>query len=241
MKKNIMGLNIDDVTIQEAIDTVYDFTCGEILKTVYTPNAEIAMTALEDKSFRVILNKGDLVIPDGAGVVLASKLVKNPVRQKTAGYDLVLNILKDVRFKGKTFFLLGAKPKIAELAVENIKSFNPNVNVIGTHHGFFEDSMSDEIINKINKLKPDILFVGLGAPRQEKWIDANKHLLKVKVAMGVGGTIDGLAGVVKRAPSIFIKLNLEWFYRLIKQPARIKRMIKIPVFLFKALTLRSKT
>lgn len=240
MKKDILGLKIDDVTMEEALDIALGFTHSEKPKTVYTPNAEIAMTALEDKEFLNLLNQGDLVIPDGAGVVLASKIIKNPVRQKVAGFDLCSNMLKDPKFNGKTFFFFGAKPNVAEKAVDKMKALNPDLQVVGVQHGYFKEEETEKIIDKINCAKPNILFVGLGAPRQEKWIHDNKDRLNVNLVMGVGGTIDGLAGEVKRAPRIFVKWNLEWLYRLVKQPERFGRMLKIPAFLWRAVKNRAK-
>lgn len=241
MKKDILGLKIDDVTMEEAMETALSFTKSESVKTVYTPNAEIAMTALEDKEFMDILNQGDLVIPDGAGVVLASKIIRKPLRQKVAGFDLASGMLKDPRFYGKTFFFLGAKPGVAEKAVAKLKAQNTNLQVLGVHHGYFKEDETDQILQTINRLNPDILFVGLGAPRQEKWIHARKEQLNARLVMGVGGTIDGLAGEVKRAPDLFVKANLEWLYRLVKQPKRIGRMMNIPAFLMKALKYRRKS
>ncbi|MGI6561877.1 MAG: WecB/TagA/CpsF family glycosyltransferase [Clostridia bacterium] len=241
MKKDILGLNIDDVTMEEALQIALSFTESDSAKTVYTPNAEIAMAALRDSEFLEILNRGDLVIPDGAGVVLASKIINNPLKQKVAGFDLASAMLKNPEFYDKTFFFFGAKPGVAEKAVEKTKAVNPHLKVAGVQHGYFKEEETQEIIDRINLLKPDVLFVGLGAPRQEKWIHAHKDRLKVKLIMGVGGTIDGLAGEVKRAPAFFIDHHLEWLYRLIKQPKRFIRMLNIPAFLWEAVKYRGKT
>lgn len=241
MKKDILGIKIDDVTMEEALEIALSFTKCDSAKTVYTPNAEIAMVALQDNEFLDILNQGDLVIPDGAGVVLASKIINNPLRQKVAGFDLSSSMLKDPRFHGKTFFFLGAKPGVAQKAVDMVKASNPNLQVVGIQHGYFKEDETQQIIRTINNLQPDILFVGLGAPRQEKWIHTHKDHLNAKLIMGIGGTIDGLAGEVKRAPDVFVKWNLEWLYRLVKQPKRFGRMLNIPSFLWQAVRYRMKT
>jgi len=229
VKVNILGLKIDDVTMGEAVGKVLSFTKERGCSMVFTPNAEMAMAAVKNSSLMNVLNGSDMTVPDGAGVVLGAKLLKTPVREKVAGVDLIKSVLSS----GETLsvFLYGSAPGIAEKAAEEIEKTYPSVTVCGTEHGYHDLSFSKTLIQKINSQQPDILLVALGVPAQELWISENKKNLVTGVAIGCGGTLDVLSGNVKRAPGWMIKINLEWFYRLIKQPKRLTRMMRIPLFL----------
>lgn len=227
---NILGVQVDMVTIPEAADKIVEFLSEDKLHTVYTPNSEIIMEAYRDKAFSKVLNEADLLTADGIGVVYASKYLKKPLRERAAGYDIARLLLQKLNYTDHKLFLFGGKPGVAELAMENMKKDYPQLNIVGTRNGYFSEEDEDEIIAQINESGADILFVCLGAPRQEKWIYEHKDKLKVKVAMGVGGSIDVFAGTVQRAPEIFCKTGLEWFYRLMKEPWRAKRMTDLPKF-----------
>ncbi|OQB14588.1 MAG: putative N-acetylmannosaminyltransferase [Firmicutes bacterium ADurb.Bin193] len=225
-KCRILGIDVDKVTMDEAVAVAKGFFGGGV-HTVFTPNPEIIMLSQKDDELKRILNEADLVLPDGIGVVIASRLVKNPLPERVAGYDFVCRLLD----MGFSFYLFGAKPGVADLAAERLRA--RGVNIVGTHSGYFDDDT--EIINDINAKKPDVLLVCLGAPKQEKWINRNKNRLDVKVCIGAGGTLDGLSGNVKRAPEIFIRLNLEWLYRAIIRPSRFIRLAALPKFLISVL------
>lgn len=228
MKKDIMGLNIDNYSKTEFLNLLKETITNNDKKIIYTPNAEIAMMSIEDKSFALILNKADILLPDGQGVVISSKIIKNPLKEKVGGYSLIMSLLES----GFTFnlFLLGSKPGIAEKAKEEIHSKYKNVTVVGTKDGYFTNNEDKSIISKINGSNCNVLLVGLGAPKQEYWIDSNKSNIKANIIIGVGGAIDVISGLGINTPNIFVKFHLEWFYRLIKQPKRFKRMLKIPKF-----------
>lgn len=234
-KVNILGVQVDKVDIEGALQRVRTFLQTEGLKTIFTPNTEMVMAALKDRELLQLLNKGDLVVPDGIGLVYASRKYGNPLPERVAGYDLMMEILNVLSMEGKSIFLLGGEPGIAQKAAEKIKHFFQGIQVKGCYHGFFDEQENDRIIEKINSLKPDVLFVAMGAPKQEKWIYRFKDKLNVRIAMGVGGSFDVLAGRVKRAPAVFRKLGLEWFYRLITQPWRAKRMTALPKFALKVI------
>lgn len=238
MKADILGLKVDNITMAGAVEKVLGFFHGEGCKMIVTPNAEMAMAAVKDRSLMEILNSSDLVIPDGAGVVLGARLLKRPVQEKVAGVDLVKNLLAS----GKEFsvFLYGSAPGVAEKAAQNITSAYPSVSICGTEHGYHDASENSAVLGRINEAEPDFLLVALGVPAQEKWISENQSSLRAKAAIGCGGTIDILSGNIKRAPVWMIKLNLEWLHRLILQPKRFVRMLRIPVFLFKCLVRRFK-
>lgn len=234
-KISVRGVNIDNITLDEAESVIFDFASSKSFHAVFTPNAEIVQLCVEDNSIRGIINSADLVIPDGAGVVLASKILGKPLKAKVPGVDLGERAIKLSQEHSFSVYILGGKPGIAELAAEKLRERYPAFNLVGSHDGYFVKSgkESDDVIEEINKLSPDILFVCFGVPAQEKWIFENKEKLKnIGLVMGLGGSLDSYAGTVKRAPKIFIKLNLEWFYRLIKEPKRIKRMLKLPKFIF---------
>ena len=244
MKKlSIMGVRINNVTMNEVVETIENKIENNEQYVIYTPNTEIVMMCQKDEEFLQLLNKSDVNIPDGIGLIYASKLKKNPLKEKVAGYDLSVNLLKMANEKKLKLFVVGGKPGVAEMAMEKALDTYPDINVVGSQHGYFKGSHLGnfgheeelKIIEDINNAEPDILFVGFGAKKQEQWIEYNKNKIKAKIIIGNGGTLDGLAGNVKRAPEIFIKLGLEWFYRLIKEPRRIKRQILLPIFMFKVI------
>lgn len=229
----IFGVRVDKVTLKEATELVEEFLQGNELKTIYTPNIEIVMKAKENEQLRNLINQGNLVIPDGIGLVYATKIKKKPLPERVTGFDLSINMIELANRKKMSLYLLGGKPGVAEEAAENIRKKYPNVRIAGYHHGYFKEDK--EIIKEINESNPDIIFVGLGFPKQELWIDLYKTQLKSKIVIGNGGTIDVLAGKVKRAPKIYQSLGLEWFYRLIKEPSRIRRQLVIPKFILQVI------
>ena len=238
MKTEIMGVRFDNVTMDEALS--FAEKCIEEKGTSYcvTPNAEIVYTAMHDSEFCRLLNDAALVLPDGAGVILGAKILKTPLKEKVAGIDFAANLLGLLEKQGKTLYLLGSKPGIAELAAEKIVEKHPALKIVGTADGYFIDETP--VIEKINAAKPDVLFVCLGAPKQERFMKEHQDELNVRFMIGLGGSLDGFAGTVKRAPKWMIRLQLEWLYRLIKEPKRFKRMLCLPKFVWATLIKRMK-
>ncbi len=235
-QESILGVKFDVVKEDEALKKLIDFLEeSSSLKKVYTPNPEIVMVAQDDKDLFRILSEADLVLADGIGVIIASKIKGLQLKDRVTGVDTMDKLLRYCGQNQKSIFIFGGKPGVAEMACKNIEKKYEGIKIAGYHHGYVKDNEEDEIINKINEAKADVLFVCLGAPKQEKWIDRNKDKLSCKLAMGVGGSVDVYAGVVKRAPIAFQKLGLEWFYRLLKEPWRFKRMIVLPRFLLKVI------
>ena len=230
MKTDIMGIEFDNVTMQEAVEQARQMLAGTRACYVVTPNAEIAYEALHDETLRELLNGASLVLPDGAGVVLASKILKTPLKQKVAGVDFADNLLGVLAESGKSVYLLGSKPGIAEMAAEKMTEKHPGLNICGMGDGYFKDEYP--VIEKINACSPDVLFVCLGAPKQEIFMKAHQQELQVKLMIGLGGSLDAFAGTVKRAPKWMIRLSLEWLYRLIREPKRFKRMLRLPKYLW---------
>mgnify|MGYP004656130937 FL=1 len=230
MKTDIMGLQFDNITMEEALDAAKALLQGEHAARVVTPNAEIAYEALHDENMRTLLNSAELMLPDGAGVVLASKILKTPLKQKVAGVDFADGLLGVLETTGQSLYLLGSKPGIGELAAQKMMQKHPRLKIAGIADGYFQDEAP--VIDKINASGADVLFVCLGAPKQEQFMARHQKALHVKLMAGLGGSLDSFAGTVKRAPKWMIRLNLEWLYRLIKEPKRFKRMLRLPKYLW---------
>lgn len=234
---DVLGVSISKVTMSEATGKIREFVKSGTFHSVYTPNPEIIMLAKNDSAFHQILEEADLVVPDGIGVVIASKLKRGEkLPERVAGYDLVQSTMKEAVKEGYKYYFFGSKPGISEEAAVKMRETYPGIEIVGTRDGYFKPEDEPEIIADINASGANILLVALGAPKQEKWIEANKHLMpNVRVAIGVGGSLDVMSGNVKRAPIAFQKLGLEWFYRVLKEPTRFKRILVLPEFLIKVI------
>lgn len=235
---NILGVPFVNVTPDEAVNKLILFMEGNDKNMVFTPNPEMVMEARKNSEFMQILNDSSMNVPDGIGIVYASKLTKNPIKSRVAGYDMLLSVFDKMKDINKTAYFFGGAPGIADKAKEAIEKRFPGLRVVGTANGYFDEKRELEIISEINELKPDLLLVGIGFPKQEKWIYYNLSKLDVKVAVGVGGSFDGWSGNVKRAPEFFVNHGLEWFYRLMKQPSRIGRMMQLPLFMIKVISFK---
>lgn len=240
---SIFGVKIDNINFEEASSNIEAYLEGNRLRAIYTPNPEIVMKAREDKEYVDLLNRGDMVTADGIGIVYAGKLNKKPLKGRVTGYDMSIKMLEIANEKAYSLYLLGGKDGVTKIASENILKDYPNIKIAGYHHGYFqgphtgdqETETSLNVIEDINSSKPDIIFVGLGFPKQEKWIDINRDKIYGKIAIGNGGVMDILAGNMTRAPEIWQKIGMEWLYRLIKEPSRIKRQVIIPKFLLEVI------
>ncbi len=230
---NILGVHVNKYTMDEATKKAAELLETDECSMIFTPNSEILLYASNNPNFAELLNQGDMIIPDGIGVVYGAKILGEPLKERVAGFDLVCNLLPILAEKKKSIYLLGAKPGVAEMAAENLKAKYPDLVIAGTHDGYFKED--DEVIESINAAKPDFLMVCLGFPKQEIWIYNNKHRLNAKVAIGAGGCLDVFAGTVQRAPQFYCDHGIEWLYRLIKQPSRFGRMLALPKFGLKVL------
>jgi len=229
-KINILGVNVDNVTMEDALSRVMGFLDEDAPHAVFTPNSEIIMVAYKDEEFCKELNDASLIVPDGIGVVYASRILKAPLPERVAGFDLASNLIESLKDGEKSFYFFGGKPGVAETAKENLLEKYPKLNICGLSDGYYDEEKEKAIIEDIKNKKPDVLFVCLGAPKQEKWINEHKDELGVKVLMGIGGSLDVFAGTVERAPEFYQKHGLEWLYRLLKQPSRFIRMLALPKF-----------
>ncbi len=237
---HILGVPFDVVTMDAAVERVKEMLEEDGQHFICTPNPEIVMEAQADKELMGILKEADLVIPDGIGVVWASKYSETRLTERVAGYDLTQNLMRELADTEETFYFFGGAPGVAAAAARKMKKQYPNLKIVGGHNGYFDEKEEKKIIRNIKSLSPSILLVGLGAPKQEKWIYENLRLTGAKIAIGVGGSFDVMAGNVKRAPKLFQKLGLEWFYRLITQPTRWKRMLRLPKFVLTVLKNRGR-
>lgn len=238
MRVEVMGVPIDNVTMDEALEAALRLLEKPGAAYCVTPNAEIVYETLTNEALRRIVCQADLVLPDGAGVVLGAKILGTPLKQKVAGIDFADNLMRLLEHTDRSFYFLGGKPGVADAAAEKLHVKYPDLTVGGTHDGYFQEEKT--VLEDINDKKPDVLFVCLGAGKQEQFMYDHRKDLDVGLMIGLGGSLDGFAGNVKRAPKWMIRLNLEWLYRLIKEPRRIGRMMRLPKFLLKVLARRMK-
>lgn len=208
---------------------------------IVSGNPEILLNGMKNNKLKESFNaETSLIIPDGIGTVLASKIVKDPVKEKIAGIDVVKEILIKSEKEKKSIYLLGAEEEVLVKCIENIKKQHPSLNIAGSHNGFFDLNNCEDIIEDIKSKDIYAIFVAMGSPRQEIFIDKILHDSNIKIFMGVGGVFDVFAGKVNRAPKWMISLGLEWLYRTIKEPFRIKRLGAIPKFLIQVVKNRKK-
>ena len=228
----ILGVNVDSVTMAQAVERVEQLIAAKKNSIVATANAEMLLRATNDDELKNILNAAELIVPD-AGTVWAARHLGYEMPERVAGFDLVQELMKIAPSKGYKFFLFGSAPTIADKAKLKAQELYPNIKIVGTRNGYFTAADEAEIIAQIKNSKPDILLAALGVPKQEKWLAAHKDELKVPVSIGVGGTFDVMAGVVKRAPKWMQRAKLEWLFRAMLQPSRAGRLIALPKFVFK--------
>ncbi|ATY86043.1 glycosyltransferase [Kyrpidia spormannii] len=233
----VMGTGFDPVTLEEAAKRIAEWVDGwngaGPLKQVVTANPEVVMLARRNPGVAQVVRRADLVTADGIGVVLASKWLGTPVPERVTGADLADRLLGFAGQRKWRVYLLGASSASLGGALAELRRHYPEVDWHG-HHGYFDQQGEKEILQEIAEVRPHLLFVGMGAPRQDLWIARHRDL-PVGVAMGIGGTIDVWSGAVKRAPVAWQRLHLEWLYRLIRQPSRIRRQLVLPHFALLAL------
>ena len=224
----ILGVGIDRIDSQQALQQIGEFIENGEPHQIVTANAEIIYQASKNEKMRNVINAAQMVTADGSGVVWASRQLGQPLAQRVTGIDLVNSICQQSAKEKWKIYILGSAPGVAATAAVNIRNKFPGCNIIGTHHGYFNAKEEKQILAELEQLKPDVLFVALGAPKQEYWIADHIQKLGIPVAMGIGGSMDVLSGNVKRAPKWMQKMSLEWLYRLLIQPTRFKRVLALP-------------
>lgn len=236
MKTDILGIQFDNLTREEAKEAGAALLRSPEFHYAVTPNPEFILAADKDLEFQKILNQADLVLPDGIGVVYSAKILGTPLKGRVAGFDFACDMLDVLNEMGGRLYLLGAKPGVAEEAGRRILERYPNLTLCGTQDGYFKDE--EAALLKVAAARPDLLFVCLGAPKQEKWMARWGALTGAKLAIGLGGALDVFAGNVDRAPEKWRRMGLEWAYRLSREPKRIGRMAKLPLVLTRSLGAR---
>lgn len=231
----VMGIPFSKRDMQQTVDAILQQLHAEHTASLFhvvTANPEIVMAARENKELHQIMQKAGLITADGIGVVWAAKQFGTPLPERVPGFDLVLALLQTAEQRPFSVYLLGASEEANQRAAEKIKSDYPAVEVAGRRNGFYTPEEEEGIAAEIKAKQPDLLLVALGCPKQEQFIAKYRDQRLAKVAIGVGGTFDGLAGIMKRAPLIWQKLNLEWLHRLLSQPTRWRRQLVLVRFVF---------
>lgn len=238
MKTEILGIQFDNLTQQEAAQRGAELLAEDKFHYVVTPNPEFILACEKDPVFRDILNKADLVLPDGIGVVYSAKILGTPLKERVPGVEFAEDMLACLNEMGGRLYLLGAKPGVAEAAAARLEVRYPGLTICGVHDGYFQED--GPVVEDIRKAGADVVFVCLGFPKQEYWMVKNGPATGARLLAGLGGSLDVFAGVVERAPESWQRLGLEWLYRLTREPKRIGRMARLPLFLTAALGERGK-
>lgn len=228
---DILGVTINSVTMQESVETIRTALRQEHPLRVVTANPEMLVRSEKDAELREILNQADLVVPDGEGVVWAARYLGASMLERVTGIDLTLLLLEQAETNGWRVFFLGGKPGVADEAAAKVRQDFPKLS-IQAHHGFFAVGQEEEkVLTFVRGFSPHILLAGMGQPRQEYWLSRYPDL--AGVSMGVGGTFDVLSGHSKRAPRWIRRIRLEWLYRLVQEPKRLKRQLTLPLYMLK--------
>ncbi|PLR78260.1 glycosyltransferase [Bacillus sp. V3-13] len=230
----ILGTNFINTTLKDFTKVITQRIIENKKTFIVTANPEIVMHAEANSDYQMVLDQADFITADGIGIVKAAALLNRPLPERVAGFDLMIELLKVANNKNLRVYLLGAEETVLLKAVDHIHTNYPNVIIVGHHHGFF-DWDDPSLAENMKQLNADLIFVALGFPKQENWIYQNINKFDKGIFMGVGGSFDVLSGNVKRAPLVWRKLNIEWLYRLLKQPSRWKRMLVLPKFIIKVL------
>lgn len=245
MSKNIptvpiYGIPFSKLNMDETVQYLTKAIEDRRITHVVTANPIMIMSAVEDAKYGAMLKRADLIVPDGAGVVWAARYVGQPVAERVTGFDLMHRLLEEGEKRRWKAYLLGTSQEIIDAAAEKLQLQFPQVRIVGSRNGFFGPEQDAEVIEAIRQTSPDLLFVARGADTQEPWIVKYKQKLGVPLIMGVGGSFDVVSGKLKRAPMVFQKLRLEWFYRLLQEPKRYKRMLVLPKFVVKVVRDKEK-
>ena len=227
----ILGNRVDSLTLAGAVARVDEFIQAGTPHHIVTLNAEIAYRAAGEAQLQAVINRAHMVTADGSGILWAARQLGTPLPERVTGIDLLQALAAAGAGKGWRFYFFGALPGVVEKAAAQLRIGYPGLEVAGLHHGFIGPDAVPYLIKEIRKVKPHILLVGLGAPKQEYFIARHLDELQVPVVMGVGGSFDVLAGVARRAPAWMQRLNLEWLYRVIREPKRYKRALALPKFM----------
>jgi N-acetylglucosaminyldiphosphoundecaprenol N-acetyl-beta-D-mannosaminyltransferase len=232
----ILDIWVDPVDRRQALDRVRGFLQGNRPCSIFAVNPEKNFSAAKDPVLYKTFEQADLLVPDGIGIVMAAKLLHGVSLRRVPGVDLMRDICQLAAEEAKSVFFYGASESVSQTAVEKLQIVFPKMRIAGRSNGYVQPSKIPELIKRINDSGAEILFLALGSPKQERWFAAHAAALStVKICQGIGGTLDTIAGTVKRAPVIWQRLSLEWLYRLLSEPRRIHRQKALPVFALKVI------
>lgn len=226
---DVLGIGFDSLTMQEAVDRALALLDEPGAHRVVTPNPEIVEVCRENLAARHAVKSAGLVLPDGIGVIKGAAMLGTPLKEKVPGIEFAAQLMGKMAESGRSLYLLGSKPGVARTAGNRLSAQYPGLRIAGTHDGYFQDDAP--IVEEIRQSGADVVFVCLGAPKQELWMAKHGEATGAKLLCGLGGSLDVFAGTVERAPKFWREHNLEWFYRLCKEPRRAGRMMKLPLFL----------
>lgn len=225
MRIDVLGVGFDNLTLEEAVDKAAQIKGGYVV----TPNPEIVWLARQNSDLNLALQDASMVLPDGIGITYGARILSRPLKERVPGIEFATAYIERLASENKKIFLFGAKPGVAELAAEKLRETCKGIEICGTADGYFKDDAP--IIAAINEAKPDFLLVCLGAPKQEIWMREHSGKVSAELMAGLGGVLDVYAGIAERAPEAWCRAGFEWLYRLLKQPSRFRRMLKIPLFM----------
>lgn len=229
MRICVLGVEFDNLTMAEAVERGMELMCGENFGYVVTPNPEIVEVCRENPAAMEVVNGASLVLPDGIGVIKGAAMLGTPLKERVPGVEFAAGLMERMAETGKSLYLLGAKPGVADMAAQKLAERYPGLRIAGTHDGYFQESAP--VAAAIRESGADCVFVCLGAPKQEFWMKEYGEATGAHLLCGLGGSLDVFAGTVERAPKFWCDHGLEWFYRLCREPRRIGRMMKLPLFL----------
>jgi len=226
MRVDVLGVGFDNLTLEEAVEKASLIKGGYVV----TPNPEIVWLARKNSDLKRALQEASMVLPDGVGITYGARILSRPLKARVPGIEFASAYIERLASENKKIFLFGAKPGVAELAAEKLREKYSGIDICGTADGYYKDDKP--IIAAINEAKPDFLLVCLGAPKQELWMREHSGKVSAGLMAGLGGVLDVYAGIAERAPDAWCRAGFEWLYRLLKQPSRFRRMLKLPLFMF---------
>ncbi|MBR2565057.1 MAG: WecB/TagA/CpsF family glycosyltransferase [Paenibacillus sp.] len=232
---SIYGIPFSKLTMKETVQVLEEAVLSKQPHQVITANPIMVMAALEDQAIMKVMQEAEIIVPDGTGVVWAANYCGDPVAERVPGYDLLHELMRVGENYRWGVYLLGSTSEVIQETAVRLQQQYPAIRIVGYRDGFFGPAEDEQVIADIQQSAPDLLFVARGADTQEPWIHKYKHTLQVPVMMGVGGSFDVISGKTKRAPKLFQKLRLEWFYRLLREPTRAGRMLALPKFALKVM------
>lgn len=228
----ILGMRVDRLSMESTLARIEEFIRLRQPRHLVTADASMVVLAREDRELASIIDDADLVTPDGAGILWASRWLPTPITNKVSGVDLVGELSRLSALKGYRLFFLGSAPGVADDAARNLADQYPGAIVVGTRDGYFTPDEEATVVEQIKAAKPDVLFVAMGIPKQEKWIRRHKDEIGVPVSVGIGGSFDVYSGRVKRAPRWMQRRGLEWLYRVMMDPKKISKVMTLPKFAY---------